>query len=370
MHHPSFKIGMSARIAILCVWTLLWFGTSALTGQDKITECEKRSHTSFNAAQKQQLCSTTGKYSIGPAVCASVAKTVLHFKFEEILELCRDSVSASPAQCMNKLDVSLRGKYGVDLCKGADSTLPAECFKELLTLKGSGDRVKPLAVDFCKNLEDRAPLLCMHAISSTALLPLHQAMSLCNDSVGSGDSSSRSFYNNAAASCIFDMRYNVNPSLGLPAQDVVKFCVETNPSVYIDSDEELHRYQGREVVRSVPAECYENATLIKTSPEASANSHLFTVKQRLALCSNAPVAQGPINCTSFMQSNAKNPTSKLKPDDLAALCNGARGVGPAECFLGSSGLGTTEERIHLCNGALDAVRVACCCFFSVLMFII
>lgn len=346
---------MILKLTSLFVWTVLFLTSSVLCGQDKITECEKRSHSSFNPAQKQQLCSTKGQYSIGPAVCASVAKNVLHFKFEDILELCRDSVSASPAQCMNKLDVSLRGKYGAELCRGAGSTLPAECFKELLAMKGTSDRVKNQAVDFCKKLEDRAPLLCMHAISLTALLPLHQALSVCNESIGSGDSSSQSFYNNVPATCIYDMRYNVNPSLGLTASDVVKFCAETNPSAYIDNEEELHRYMGREVTRSPPAECYERALQIKTSPDAPTNSHLFNVKQRLALCSNAPVGSGPVNCTLYMQANARNPTSKLKADDLATLCHGARSSGPAECFLGSSGLGTTEERINLCNGALDDV---------------
>jgi hypothetical protein len=338
--------------AVLMVLRLVTSSPSSHT----ITECEKRAHNSFTVAQKQNLCSTIGVSSIGPAVCASVAKNTLHFKFEDILELCQDSMTASPAQCMNKLDASMRSKYGVPLCKGADSTLPAECFRELSSLKGNNDKIKPeVSIQFCSSLEDRAPLLCMHAVSLSGLpLPMNQALRLCNDSVGSGDTSSRSYYNNVAASCILDMKYLVNPSRGLTAQDVVRFCAESNPSVYVTSDDELHRPGAS---HSESAECYKRASEIKPTAEAASNTHMFSVKQRLQLCSNAPVALGPVNCSLSVMGRAREPTSRLKAAELSELCSGATGSGPGDCLLESKGLGTVEERIRLCNSADSAVSL-------------
>ncbi len=329
------------------------------TGKSVLSECEKRAHASFTVVQKRLLCSTKGTVSIGPAVCASVAKSTLHLKFEDILELCQSSTTASPAQCINKLDANMRSKYGVPLCKGADSTLPAECYRELMSLKGNNDRIRPeSALEFCGDLGDRAPLLCMHAVSSAALLPTSQALKLCNDSLGSGDSSSQSYYNNVAAACILDMKYLVNPSMGLTAHDVVQFCAEANPSVYVTSDAEMHKPQGDGALHSDPAECYRQAGNLRPSRDSSATTRLFSVKQRLKLCSNAPVALGPVNCSQSVIERARDPSSRLKPDELVALCTGATGVGPADCLLESKGLGSAEERIHLCNSAKGSVGSA------------
>ncbi len=151
------------------------------------------------------------------------------------------------------------------------------------------------------------------------MLPMAQALKLCNDSVGSGDSSSQSYYNNVGASCILDMKYLVNPSLGLTAEDVVRFCVETNPSVYVTDEEEMHRHVGsREAQRSMPAECYKQASNLKIG---SSSSVAFSVKQRLELCSNAPASLGPINCTLSALENGRDPTSKLKASELPVLCS-------------------------------------------------
>ena len=65
-------------------------------------ECEKRVSSSFTAAQKKQLCtsiatvdSTEGTI-LGPALCASMAKQLLHgnIKFDTILQLCQGASSS------------------------------------------------------------------------------------------------------------------------------------------------------------------------------------------------------------------------------------------------------------------------------------
>ena len=82
-------------------------------------------HNSYTAQQKKQLCEPPESVaasaslirresgsSIGPAICASVAKDALHAKFDVVLALCKGASSAAPAQCMSKLDNMAKNKYG------------------------------------------------------------------------------------------------------------------------------------------------------------------------------------------------------------------------------------------------------------------
>jgi len=171
------------------------------------SECEKRVPASFTAAQKQQLCadgsgggssggsggssgssgsgsgfgsgSGSGGISIGPAICATVAKH-LHASFDTILQLCQGASSAAPAQCLGL--VGVKAKHGLDLCRGAATTLSGECYEEISALKGK--KVGAGLVPFCAALDDRAPLLCMLAVHKTGLLPLPQALEHCSLAVG------------------------------------------------------------------------------------------------------------------------------------------------------------------------------------------
>jgi hypothetical protein len=182
-------------------------------------ECEKRVPSSYTAAQKRQLCTaieglTGSDNSIGPAICASVAKQVLHGspKFDTILQLCQGASSAAPVQCYDKMESTgstLKGKYALDLCTRADSTLPGECFAEINGYSGSANKVKPDALsEFCRSLEDRAGLLCVQAVKETGILPVPQALSECAQVVGSGDKAG-SGGNTAAADCITAMHPQV-----------------------------------------------------------------------------------------------------------------------------------------------------------------
>ena len=182
-------------------------------------DCVKRVPSSFTAAQKNQICSSTSDgsrpgSSIGPAICASVAKQMLHgnSKFEIILQLCQGASSAAPVQCYGKMEAAgntLKGKYGLELCVGADSTLPGECFAEINSYTGTNNKVKPeVLLDFCKSLVDRAPLLCVQAVKDTSLVAVPQSLDMCAMVVGSG-SKSDSVDNTAAADCIQVMKSQV-----------------------------------------------------------------------------------------------------------------------------------------------------------------
>ena len=195
-------------------------------------DCEKRVPSSFTAAQKKQLCSftvsagvtasksssSTSTGGIGPAICASVGKQLLHGgKFETILALCQGASSAAPVQCYDKVESSsggssgaARGKIGLELCAQADSALPGECYAEVSSYSGTANKVKPeVLLPFCRSLEDRAPLLCLQAVKDTGLLPVNaQTLELCSEVVGSGSKSSVDG-NTAAADCIRTMHSEV-----------------------------------------------------------------------------------------------------------------------------------------------------------------
>jgi hypothetical protein len=182
-------------------------------------DCEKRVPSSYTAVQKKQLCTPLAdvpqQSTIGPAICASVAKQMLHgnAKFEMILQLCQGASSAAPVQCYDKLDSvgsTLKNKFGLDLCARADSTLPGECFSEVSAFSGTNNKVKPEVLsEFCRSLEDRAPLLCVHAVKETGMAALPQAIEVCAEVVGSGGKAG-SKGNTAAADCIRAMQSQVS----------------------------------------------------------------------------------------------------------------------------------------------------------------
>lgn len=230
-----------------------------------ITECEKRLPNSYTKVQKQQLCQFTSNNFIGPAICATVAKQILHLKFEMILELCKYARSSAPVQCMNTLDSKSSNLHGIELCKDQTSTLSAECYMEISNLSSNKLLKLESIVSFCKELNDRSPLLCIQAVKNTTLVPIHHSIEYCKDAIGEG-LQSNSYYNRAVSNCIYQMKSHVNPSFGLTGLDVLKFCVESNPKTYsydivvddndiISTDEneimdESHKY------RSEPAECF------------------------------------------------------------------------------------------------------------------
>jgi hypothetical protein len=173
-------------------------------------ECEKRVPSSYTQPQKKQLCSMAADSTggIGPAICASVAKQLLHgnVKFETILQLCQGSPSAAPVQCYDNMDATgssnnaLKSKYGLDLCTNAQSGVPGECFASISVFPGTNNRVKPdELLSFCRSLEDRAPLLCMQAVRDTGLVPAAQALDACQQVVGASGLRGSAFGGGAAA---------------------------------------------------------------------------------------------------------------------------------------------------------------------------
>mmetsp|Transcript_19725 Transcript_19725/g.32966 ORF Transcript_19725/g.32966 Transcript_19725/m.32966 type:complete len:1119 (+) Transcript_19725:127-3483(+) len=349
-----------------------------------LSECQKRLSSSFTASQKQQLCAETTHNDIGPAMCAAAAKQLLNMNFDNTLQLCLGAESAAPAQCMSKMNKNQRAKNGISLCKGAKSTLPGTCYNEISGYPGTKNQVKPeLLEDFCLSLEDEAPLLCIRAVKDTSLMPVTQAIEVCAVSVGSAgverkNAGTRNVGNTfarahefflsligmkrnkrgnthsdaAVANCIQAMKDEVKPSFGVIAMEVLRFCVNSNPSVY---DFFLPRQHPSSVV-SPPATCFQLSEQLKQS--ANSGNNAFNPKQRLGLCSNAYVADGPINCTAHILSHASL-SSEIKAPEVVSLCQGARSAGPAECFLESKGLGATTERVNLCNGAEGAGPARC-----------
>lgn len=125
----------------------------------------------------------------------------------------------------------------------------------------------------------------------------------------------------------------VKPSFGVTAAEVLKFCVETNPRAYTTegasssiggSASDSGSGSGGSADEtttsgSAPAECYmlsaqitQSATTGAVTAEGATTSPLLTPKQRLALCANAPTAQGPIQCaTSALSRGGKADTGKL-----------------------------------------------------------
>lgn len=383
-----------SRLSVLLVLIFIWFcflkiesapspkhATGAKTSTLVNEECEKRVPSSFSAAQKKQLCTfdvaDKSSGTIGPAICASVAKQALggNVKFETILQLCQGASSASPAQCYDKLEPvgnQLRTKYGIDLCAKTNTTLPGECFAELNGFSGTANRLKPeQTLEFCKSLEDRAPLLCLQAVHETKILTVPQAFEICQEVVGDGEDTSSS-HNLAVATCLREMQPQIKPSFGVTAMDVLKFCAESNPNEFVDATSESDEMESSLIGISPPAKCFVESAHIKavaTSEgavsEHSATASLLSPKQRLSLCSNAHTALGPINCTiSAMFRGPGKPgvagtNTGLKPAEVVELCQGALNAGPAMCFVESRNLGTNAERSHLCNGANSAGPAQC-----------
>lgn len=372
--------------------------SSSVSSDQQKSECEKRVISSFTVAQAKQLCEDAPAGAIGPAICASVAKQVLHAKFEVALELCQGSISAAPAQCMSKLDVTTRNKHGLTLCQGAVSSLPAECYNELVSYAGGRGSIKTdEIISFCHDIEDPAPILCMHAVKSTSLVPLHQALFPCHNAIGSPAAEDVKA-NFAVADCIEHMKtLFVSSSFGITAADVLKFCVKSNPHAYdthpfverdgvqregegedplkraksssssSSSSNRMEEEEEEEDIISPPAMCFE-VTGSKSFPVT------LTAKQRLRLCENALVFDGPVNCTlkasgypttyltatasgsgASSSSSSSSSLPLLRGEDLIDLCIGARNSGPADCFKESRNLGSVKERTLLCNSAGNTV---------------
>lgn len=344
---------MTVNIILLLLTIIILLIAESIT--EPLSECEKRIHNNFNKEQKKILCTNNNNSnSIGPAICAQYAKDTLHLKFDEILLLCKDAVSSLPGQCYNELDNKNKKKYGMLLCGNTNSLLPSKCFNTLYNVINKNNLKDEQIITFCKGLDDDSPLQCMNAVKNTSMLALPKAIDICENAVGAG-STSYSFLDDAVAICITNMKPFVNPSHGITAEAVLEFCVNTNPLAYITFEDELDLLTLTE-----PSDCFEASGELRgttSSGLSDAGPLLLNGKQRLKLCENAPVALGPVNCTAEVLSRSSKVDSavRLKADELAELCSGAKGIGPAKCFVEGRNLGPVATRTNLCIGAMNAV---------------
>ncbi len=85
-------------------------------------------------------------------------------------------------------------------------------------------------------------------------------------------------------------------------------------------------------------------------------SNALSISQRQQLCTGAPAdGLGPTVCALHAHINQKTQSLGLKGDDVVSLCTGAVSAGPVNCFSESRGMGSTSQRIELCQGASGAV---------------
>jgi hypothetical protein len=329
-----------------------------ISGKVVLNDCEKRVHTSFSPSQKQEICSNyDNDYSIGPAICSIGAKDKLHLPYKDILKLCYHAVSDGPVDCMLALPTSLRSSIGYSLCNKATSALPAKCYSEINTLVKSSSE-KENVIKFCHNLQDISPLKCVTAsLSPSVKLPIPIALTLCKNTIGSGDynSDSSNPLNEMTSVCIKDMSSSIQPSLGLTAEVIVKFCTEINPLQYVFNLNELSS-DDKLTFHTASRYCYHNLTI--SLQDKTLFTSAVTPRDRLDICSNALSALGPVNCTiqTLNKLKQKEPNHKLNGNDLKLLCRYAlNGNGPSECFLESNGIGNSTIRANLCNSAENAV---------------
>lgn len=302
-----------------------------------MTECERRAHTSLNAETRRELCENAPKHhELGPAACSITAKDGLRLKVSDMLELCRGAMSASPAECMMKLDVSSRAKIGIALCSGAKSLLPMQCYQALASTKNIGPtksaQLIDHVVDFCNSIEDPAQLDCAQAALQHSPVGLEKALVICTDVI-------ERIYAATIPQCIQHMKRYIQPSVGLTAEKVVMFCAHMNPSIYQTN-------QSVDPLLSTAAmDCFDHSTILSGRSKSA-----LTAVQRLSLCSNAPTAMGPVNCSQTLLS-VSDSSKSLRGDEVVSLCRGAYGGGPASCFVEAKSLGNADVRIQLCNAA-------------------
>lgn len=341
--------------ALTVILFLCWF-RSILPNRIQL-DCEKRAHSSLTHEQRKALCANAyEEYSVGPAACSIMAKDILHFKFDEMLKLCKESKSAAPVECVMKLESRLRGTpLAYDLCTRASTVFPSECFMQISLLRKSNKKIKDeQIIEFCKGMEDKAPMNCLMMSQNSTSLSLETAMSLCKAAIGSGDSSQHNVRNFMTSSCISALKESIQPSTASFDEDIVRFCVEINPLQYphliSDSSEDIESF------KNAATSCFQEINGLVASGNKLYS--WLTVNHRLGICSNAPVALGPVNCTATVLENYKQKESQLSltASDLVALCKGATNKGPADCFLESKGLGNVEQRTELCNSATNAVN--------------
>ena len=383
------RTSVKSLMLILFIFILTLKKGIFTASRDVEGECERRCPKKLTHVQRRQLCnsnssspllgdkeyySSSDHSSIGPAICANLAVDILHLSFEDILVLCNQSTSAAPVHCLNMIDAKYRSNYGIDLCRSSHTSIRGECFKLLMSFNSgifSGWQ-KSLNVeevfDFCMEVDEKAndkgPILCMNAVKDTSLMPASLALDICKLSVHMGGLDS-SDIGSSTTRCIFDIKAAklLTGAQPLSPSDALQLCASISHS----STDYQSRYEDNEsnghyspVVQCFIDSKYVNMALSASNKGLTSQKVLLSTPQRLQLCSNAYTHTAPIRCmNSTLSRILPQEKSAVKTDDLVALCSGAIGSGPGDCFLESRGLGTVPERMDLCIGAPNAGPAHC-----------
>ena len=348
-------------------------------------ECERRCPKKLTLVQRKQLCNSDVtsssllgdkesniQSSIGPAICANLAVDVMHLSFEDILVLCNQSTSAAPVHCLNMIDAKYRSNYGITLCKSSHTSIRGECFKLLMSFNSgiftgwqkslNAEEIFDFCVEVDEKANDKGPILCMNAVKETGLMSASLALDICKLSVHVGSDSSDAV--SSTARCIFDMKATklLIGSQPLSPSDALQLCASISYSSadYKSRYDEIDSSGYSPVVQCFIDSKYINIALSASNKGLATQKVSLSIPQRLQLCSNAYTHTAPIGCmNSTLSRILPQEKSAFKTDDLVALCSGATGAGPGDCFLESRGLGSIQERMNLCIGAPNAGPAHC-----------
>ena len=287
-------------------------------------ECELRCHSSFTATEREQLCRGTHKGNlIGPALCASEAKSQLSVKFETISQLCKGASSIHPVTCYHSLPSSDRSKYGIQLCARADSNLVGRCWGELSKLSGAGKLKDGELIEFCQSIDDEAPMRCVKASVSSSLTSIASALDPCRNASLSDDGMS------FVSDCLHDMKKLFTPTKAFSAVEMINFCTHAGSNGSV--------------------RCFEESSKGLLTPPVS-----MAAADRARLCLGAN-GTGPVECAL----ETGRSELRLRPDAIVSLCSGADGGGPARCFRDAKNLGAEAFKLELCNAATTSGPSLC-----------
>jgi hypothetical protein len=232
-------------------------------------------------------------------------------KFEDIFELCGNTNSAAPVECYQKLSLKERSGIGMKLCAAVTSPLPSECWRELMATKSANKIPESDALDFCRSIDDMGPIHCVKKTVALNILSPQDSLNAClYATVPSVEDT------DTPEACLVDMKKDIQPSLGVEAADVVQFChAISTPGT------------------TAPQDCYHN---ISSNGDLS---KILTPLQRLQLCWDTELKNGPPECVEEVKASRLHTGSATSPglssDEIVDLCMHATSSGPAKCYEGA-----------------------------------
>jgi hypothetical protein len=254
---------------------------------------------SLSLSSVVSLFSLLGNPHRGAIQCAHHAKSTLKLKFDEIFELCSSSESTSPVTCYENLSQKDRKAYGMQLCANSGTELPSVCWKHIMSIKGTNKINENNALEFCKSLEDTAPLKCLDHIlheSSLSLTSLN-AMSSCQVAIYPEDSQDDI---STSVQCLQDLKKEIQPSRVVTANDVIQFCFSLS----------IKESNASQI-------CFQNSSIGTLGSSLSP-------QQRLSLCLNSQSDIQPVKCIEHLFTLKKqNQIGVIDEGSMIELCRQA-----------------------------------------------